>query len=274
LGQRKPWLRTATRKRPEVNEPGNRQELRDPTHHIRQVPIGATENKKNSLQGNIAELGNKFYQYGTRDQGDRFTRTTEAIANYAGREYSKEMRLLVENQKENEPKEPVMPDKEEAKLTFVIKKYKTELKQYYFKKERYEEHKAEIFVIVKGQCTLNMKNKVKSLQGYDSIEPIDDVIKLLNGLKELMFKTHKVQYGYWTICQTVRKVLTMRQQDNEPLAAYYKRFTSCVDVAESQWGTLVPTAAATNETNEKTSRDKFITCVFFLQEWIQKSMEG
>jgi hypothetical protein len=30
----------------------------------------------------------------------------------------------------------------------------------------------------------------------------------------------------------------MRQQDNEPLAKYYKRFTSCVDVAESQWGTL------------------------------------
>jgi hypothetical protein len=64
------------------------------------------------------------------------------------------------------------------------------------------------------------------------------------------------------ICQTVRRVLTMRQQDYEPLAEYYKRFTSCVDVAESQCGTLVPTAAATNETNEKTSRDKFITCVF------------
>jgi hypothetical protein len=60
----------------------------------------------------------------------------------------------------------------------------------------------------------------------------------------------------------VRRVLTIRQQDNEPLPEYYKRFTSCVDVAESQWGTLVPTAAATNETNEKTSRDKFITCVF------------
>jgi hypothetical protein len=54
----------------------------------------------------------------------------------------------------------------------------------------------------------------------------------------------------------------MRQQDNEPLAEYYKRFPSCVDVTEWQWGTLVPTAAATNETNEKTSRDKFITCVF------------
>jgi DNA-directed RNA polymerase alpha subunit len=104
------------------------------------------------------------------------------------------------------------------------------LKQYYFKKERYEEHKAKLFVIVKGQCTLNMKKKVESLQGYDSIEANDDVIKLLNGLKELTFKTHEVQDGYWTICQTVRKVLTMRQQDNKPFAEYYKRSTSCVDV--------------------------------------------
>jgi hypothetical protein len=84
----------------------------------------------------------------------------------------------------------------------------------------------------------------------------------LNGLKELTFKTHEVQYGYWMICQTVRRVITVRQQDNEPLAEYYKRFTSCVGVAESQWGTLLPTAAATNETNEKTSRDELITCVF------------
>jgi hypothetical protein len=201
LRQRKPWLTTATRKRPEFNGPHNRQERRDPTDSTREVPIGATTTTKNSLQGNLAGLGNNVYQYGTRDQGDRLTRTTEAIADYVGREYSKEMRLLVKNQEENEPKEPVMPDKEEAKLTFVMKKYETELKQYYFKKERYEEHKAKIFVIVKGQCTLNMKNKVESLQGYDLIEAYnDDFIKLFNGLKELTFKMHKVQYRYWTIC--------------------------------------------------------------------------
>jgi DNA-directed RNA polymerase alpha subunit len=81
------------------------------------------------------------------------------------------------------------------------------------------------------------EDQVESLKGYDLIEASDDVIKLLNGLKELMFKMHDVQYGYWTICQTMRKVLlTRRQQDNEPLAEYYKRFTSCVDVTESQWG--------------------------------------
>jgi hypothetical protein len=55
----------------------------------------------------------------------RFTRTAEAIANYVGREYSKEKKLLVKNhQKENEPIEPVMPGKEEAKTPSVMKKYK------------------------------------------------------------------------------------------------------------------------------------------------------
>jgi hypothetical protein len=66
----------------------------------------------------------------------------------------------------------------------------------------------------------------------------------------------------------------MRQQDNEPLAEYYKRFPACVDVTESQWGTLVLTTAAANEKDEKTSRDKFITCVFLQEEWIQKCLEG
>ena len=80
-----------------------------------------------------------------------------------------------------------------------MKKYETELNQYYLKKERYEENKSKIFVIGKGQCTLSMKNKVESLRGYASMEASDDVIKLLNGLKELTFKTHEEQYGYWTM---------------------------------------------------------------------------
>jgi hypothetical protein len=46
-------------------------------------------NKKNSLQGNIAELGHNVYHYGTQDQGDRFTRMTEAIAIMSGESIAK-----------------------------------------------------------------------------------------------------------------------------------------------------------------------------------------
>jgi hypothetical protein len=97
------------------------------------VPIGATTTirtiYKETLQSSVT-------MFTKMDQGDRFTRTTEAIADYVGREYSEKLRLLVKNQKENEPKEPVLLDKEEAKSPFVIKKYESEWKQYYFKKER------------------------------------------------------------------------------------------------------------------------------------------
>jgi aspartyl/asparaginyl-tRNA synthetase len=143
LRQRKSWLTTATRKRPEVSKPGNRREMRDPTDHIREVPIGATETIRRVCKDTLQSLVTTFTNMELEiKQGDRFTRTTEAIADYVEREYSKEMGLLVKNQKENEPEEPVMPDKEEAKLPFVIKspfvikKYEIELKQFYFKKER------------------------------------------------------------------------------------------------------------------------------------------
>jgi hypothetical protein len=112
--------------REETGSQGTRQSTRNNEGSNGSYKRGAyrgNRNNTNSLQGNIAELGNNVYQYGTRDQGDRFTRTTEAIADYVGKEYCKEMRLLVKNQKENEPKEPVMPDKkEEAISPFVMKK--------------------------------------------------------------------------------------------------------------------------------------------------------
>jgi hypothetical protein len=79
---------TATRKRPEVNKPGNRQEMTDPADSTREVHRG-NNNDKNSFKGNLVELSNNVYQYGTCDQGDRFTRMAEAIADYAGKEYSR-----------------------------------------------------------------------------------------------------------------------------------------------------------------------------------------
>jgi hypothetical protein len=81
-------------------------------------------NDKNSLQGNIAELlVTMFTKMELKIRVKRFTRMTEVIADCVGREYGKEMRSLVKNQKEIEPKEPVMPGKEEAKSPFMMKKY-------------------------------------------------------------------------------------------------------------------------------------------------------
>lgn len=183
-------------------------------------------NKADGNMGNIACLGSNIYTYRVHKQGDMYTRTTEAIADYVERKYFKEIRILVKHQKDADLKEPVQPSKEEAKSQFVINKYKTKLKLYYSQKEKYEEHKVKTFVIIKGQCTLTMKNKIESLKGYSNMETTDDVIGLLKALKELAYATHKMQYGYWTILQSVNRVLRLRQGKDESLVLYYKRFNT------------------------------------------------
>jgi hypothetical protein len=65
--ERKSWLRTATRKRPEVNESGNRQEMsRDPTDFIRQVPIGATETIRTVCKETLQSLVTMFTNMGLK----------------------------------------------------------------------------------------------------------------------------------------------------------------------------------------------------------------
>ena len=93
--------------------------------HTREVPIGATEKIRTVCKETLQSLVTKFTNMELKIRVKRFTRTTEAIADYVRSENSKEMKLLVKNhQKQNEPKEPVMPGKEKAKSPFMMKKYK------------------------------------------------------------------------------------------------------------------------------------------------------
>ena len=217
---------------------------------------GFRSNKKKLIQGDVSDLGHNVYLYGTKNQGNVYLKTTEAIAEYVGREYNKAMRVLVKNLKESTPVEPKQPS---GKVSDVeMKKYEKELSRYYTKYNEYVEYKAKVFVIIKGQCTLTMKNKVESLKDYEKIEEDDDVIRLLKGLKQLAFTTVDVQYKYWTVCWSMNQVFKMKQMNEESLVAYYKRFVGMVEVAESQWGDIVPTKIG----DDKNTRDKFLACVF------------
>jgi hypothetical protein len=56
LRQIKSWLTTATRKRLEVNKASNQQEMRDPTDHVREVPIGASETIRTVCKDTLQSL--------------------------------------------------------------------------------------------------------------------------------------------------------------------------------------------------------------------------
>lgn len=211
-------------------------------------------------QGDELKLGYHVYLYNSKNQRDMYIMTTEAIGEYVGKTYSRAMRVMVKYLEEEPPEEPTEP--REVSVTEVrLKKYDRELTEYLRENAKYKEHKSKVFVI-RGQCTLNMKNKLESMPTYEELEKKDDVVGLLKLLKDLTFTTTDVQYEHWAMVESLKKAVNMEQEDGEGLAGYYRRFWIQIDATEAQWGSLVPT----NLGNDDETRDKFLACLFLAGE--------
>ena len=229
---------------------------------------------KNIIKGKIEELENNVYHYGGKNVGDYYIKVTEAIADYVGREKGKEMKLLVLNRIESTPTEPPQPQVESGGTInpFVMEKYKMQLKTYLDEEKLYKKNKGIVFIVILGQCTLSMVNKLKSDSKFESIQQDDDVIKLMKMIKELCYVSTDARYEYWNLTFSLNKVTNVKQKDNETLAAYYKRFINIVDIVEGQWGTLAPLTIAEKDTDYqdatkkngviKACRNKYLACVF------------
>ena len=202
-------------------------------------------NEASSIKGAIEELGRNVYCYGRRHQAEFFTKTTEAIGDYVGREYSKHMRNLVVDGTElslSMPSEPTGTANE-----YKIEKYKEDVKRYYSKSDKYNEHKAKVFIVIRGQCSLSMKNRLESDKEYKSWVRNDDVINLLKKIKELTYSTTEVRYEYWSLAMSLGKLANVRQSEGETIPSYYKRFRNIVEIMEGQWGDIYPMKLAANK---------------------------
>lgn len=176
------------------------------------------------------------------------------------------MQSLIKDQKEIKLTEPKTL-KEGATTSLDVEKWKKELDRYYKKVDKYEEDKAKVFIVIKGQCTLALKNKVEAQANYEDIEKDYNVVDLLKSIQAVVFEPD-VQYDHKYTCMALKRLLNVRQQENESLTKYYKRFNGLVEVAEMNYGMLVPTTIAKREkTNDKKStqedtRNKFVACMF------------
>lgn len=100
----------------------------------------------------------------------------------------------------NPPQEPTKPTSKKKDMdAWEALRYEKKLDQSLKETAIYEKDKSKVLVVVKGLCTLAMKNKLASLSNYKALEDKDDVIGLLKKIKDLAFTTESVQYEYWTL---------------------------------------------------------------------------
>ena len=212
--------------------------------------------------------GLPVYTFGSKNNSETYTKTTEAIGNYVGREYGKAMRILVVKGKEAPPSMPTAPDNPldttVAASSAQWRAYDKGLDYYYKQLQLYNERKGKVFIVIMGQCTTTMKNKIEGTATYDDMENGDKVIDLLKLIKELSYATNTIQYPFFTSADQFRRAGTVRQLGHEDLATFYNRWMSQLEVLESQYGVLVPTELVDTNIDKDEAEKHFKACLFLL----------
>jgi hypothetical protein len=203
-----------------------------------------------------------IYVYGVTNQAVKYLKTTEAIAEYVGTKFTKELWTLVHKKEEATFDEPDPPDNPDDKAD--MERYKMLLKMKFYDERRYKQDKSKVFRIIMGQCSTAMKHKVQNFTGYKDLKKTDNVIGLLNKLKEFAYTTKNVQYEFWTMQASIKELVEMRQDPKESLNAYGKRFIAQLEVTEDVWGgKLVPMKLKGKATALQTEgRNKLLACLF------------
>jgi hypothetical protein len=167
------------------------------------------------ILGKTKELGELVYKTNTKDQADMYLRTTEAIADYVGVEYGRDMRMLVKRSNEVIFTEPEDPATRSGGTGVSMEKYKAELNLYHKESKQYKENKSKVFVIILGQCTLVVKSKLENDEEFEQLELKDDVVGLLEMLKQMAFSTAGVQEPFWTMQMLLRRMTAINQGPSE-----------------------------------------------------------
>jgi len=102
------------------------------------------------------------------------------------------------------------------------------------------EQKAKVFVVILGQCSSEVKNKLVNNVGFETLEDSGDVVGLLKMLKEMTFSTSGVQHPCWTLQNVLRRLTAINQGPSESVSNCHKRFLAATEVVEAQWGQLCP----------------------------------
>jgi len=203
-------------------------------------------------QESISELQSHVYGLANSKQADQYTKTTKAIAEYVGRVYGPDMKVLVSLGKESLPVEPEFPQDATDEKAKAIWSKKYDL--YTKKSDKYVEYKAKTFTVVFGQCDEPMKNHLESHSDYEDAVENHDVVALLRMIKDAAYDANDRKYPSLQVAKAWKNLVMCRQADKETLLAYYTRFISLVEIVERAYGPIVPEEVAKKD--KKYSKNK------------------
>ena len=203
------------------------------------------KNKKDEFKGDCEDLKGKVFYIGSMKQADNYNNTTEAILAYIQRTYdhgSDIMEALDELVDKDftglMPKKMNLGDqasKDEQEVATMI--LQSEVRKYVDRKQKYADNMNKAYALILGQCTKGLKTKLESRKDWDSSIK-NNAINLLKALKEITYNYQDNKYPMESIYFAIRNVFTMKQDENESIIQFTKRFNNAKDIMETQHGKL------------------------------------
>lgn len=193
------------------------------------------------------ELEGYLFTYGTQGQQNNYLRTKKALADYvasaSGFKFGKELSIMVKDGVDAQLKKPDDPpaDSKGKVLATDMKKFEIELTKYLKDEDDFKREKAKLFSIILNRSTPTLRDKLESMAEFPQWHQQDNVVALMETIKQLIYGTHKVKHGYWRMALAMIRIMDIKQEERESMADYAQRFGEQVEATESLWGPLFPT---------------------------------
>ena len=215
-------------------------------------------NKQHTYKGECAALGDNVCTYNDASQADRCSKTTDSLMKHIQREHTRGQDVVDALEKGKpldpnscKPKDNSKPGAETRSSPHKLSSLEEmmlagEVKNYFFRKEKYEDNMNKAYGLILGQCTQGVKNKLETEKVWDAIHASHDPIELLKLIKQVTLNYQDSKYTYKSIFHSMTAFHTLKQHADESLIAYLKRFKIAQDLMELHHGKLQMTSHIKN----------------------------
>ena len=214
--------------------------------------------------GTISELRHHMFTIGEKNSATKYITSRQAIGNYCGTTFHKDMRTLVVDGRDVEPKQPERPKPKTSVATraqqaegtppeidpFDMREYDRDYDQYKKKLERHDTNKGHTIVVILGQCTKKLTNKLILQPTDQNIYDSNDVVGLLNLIKKLVDTNDEAEYECQKLLRVLHAYTHIDVKHYEDVPSCEQRIQSAFDACTNQWGKIVPAKLPNGETEE------------------------
>jgi hypothetical protein len=130
--------------------------------------------------------------------------------------------------------DPAVRANEQAGMDIL---YQAELERYLDRTDTLEQNLTKAYsLIYSTYCNKMMQNRIEEHPDYETTIR-DDPIELLTKIKVLMHDPIRAKYPFASLTEAMIRMLNIKQQENEQLLDYIKRFKQFRDITKSHVGT-------------------------------------